>query len=314
MTLSSKLAALNPAQQQAVSADPGHALVLAGAGSGKTSVITRKIAWLIQECGIPPARIAAVTFTNKAAREMKTRVSALLKGKESKGLTVSTFHTLGLNILRRDGHLLGYKKGFSIFDADDSLSLIRELMKDGSARAKGAAEKIQWTISAWKNALTTPEEAVAQAAGDQTKAGAAFIYTEYTRNLLACNTLDFDDLILQPLRLLQAHPDALTQWQNRIHYLLVDEYQDTNACQYELVKLIVRPRNNMCRRQTITYALTGVRSGSNCGVDRTGFTTNQNGNITAAHELPTDEADFRCLGHSVRRFDGGYQTTRLNHT
>ncbi len=234
---------LNPRQKEAVRYISGPLLVLAGAGSGKTSVITRKIAWLIQECGIPPARIAAVTFTNKAAREMKTRVSALLKGKESKGLTVSTFHTLGLNILRRDGHLLGYKKGFSIFDADDSLSLIRELMKDGSARAKGAAEKIQWQISAWKNALATPEEAVALAAGDQTRAGAAFIYTEYTRNLLACNTLDFDDLILQPLRLLQTHPDTLTQWQNRIHYLLVDEYQDTNACQYELVKLIVRPRN-----------------------------------------------------------------------
>ncbi len=234
---------LNPRQKEAVRYISGPLLVLAGAGSGKTSVITRKIAWLIQECGIPPARIAAVTFTNKAAREMKTRVSALLKGKESKGLTVSTFHTLGLNILRRDGHLLGYKKGFSIFDADDSLSLMRELMKDGSARAKGAAEKIQWQISAWKNALTTPEEATAQAAGDQTKTGAAFIYTEYTRNLLACNTVDFDDLILQPLRLLQTHADALTQWQNRIHYLLVDEYQDTNACQYELVKLIVRPRN-----------------------------------------------------------------------
>jgi ATP-dependent DNA helicase Rep len=237
------LSELNPRQKEAVRYISGPLLVLAGAGSGKTSVITRKIAWLIQECGIPPARIAAVTFTNKAAREMKTRVSALLKGKESKGLTVSTFHTLGLNILRRDGHLLGYKKGFSIFDADDSLSLIRELMKDGSARAKGAAEKIQWQISAWKNALTTPEEATAQAAGDQTKTGGAFIYTEYTRNLLACNTLDFDDLILQPLRLLQSQPEALSQWQNRIHYLLVDEYQDTNTCQYELVKLIVRPRN-----------------------------------------------------------------------
>jgi ATP-dependent DNA helicase Rep len=237
------LSELNPRQKEAVRYISGPLLVLAGAGSGKTSVITRKIAWLIQECGIPPARIAAVTFTNKAAREMKTRVSALLKGKESKGLTVSTFHTLGLNILRRDGHLLGYKKGFSIFDADDSLSLIRELMKNGSASAKGAAEKIQWQISAWKNALITPEQSVVLAAGDQTKTGAASIYTEYTRNLLACNTLDFDDLILQPLRLLQSHPDTLTQWQHRIHYLLVDEYQDTNTCQYELVKLIVRPRN-----------------------------------------------------------------------
>ena len=138
---------LNPRQKEAVRHISGPLLVLAGAGSGKTSVITRKIAWLIQECGISPTRIAAVTFTNKAAREMKSRVAALLKGKESRGLTVSTFHTLGLTILRRDGHLLGYRKGFSIFDADDSLSLIRELLKDGSARSSGVAEKIQWQIS-----------------------------------------------------------------------------------------------------------------------------------------------------------------------
>ena len=251
---------LNPRQKEAVRYISGPLLVLAGAGSGKTSVITRKIAWLVQNCGIAPAHIAAVTFTNKAAREMKTRVSALLHGKELKGLTVSTFHTLGLNILRRDGHLLGYKKGFSIFDASDSLSLIRELFKDGSARAGGIAatardggstrnagavssEKIQWQISRWKNALVTPAQALIEATTDASQAAAAHIYSEYARNLLACNTVDFDDLILQPLRLLQTHPDTLTAWQNRIHYLLVDEYQDTNACQYELVKIIVHPRN-----------------------------------------------------------------------
>ena len=235
---------LNPRQKEAVRYISGPLLVLAGAGSGKTSVIARKIAWLVQGCGIAPAHIAAVTFTNKAAREMKTRVSALLQGKESKGLTVSTFHTLGLNILRRDGHLLGYKKGFSIFDASDSLALIRELLKDGSARGGASKdEKIQWQISRWKNALATPEQALIEAATDATQATAAHIYSEYARNLLACNTVDFDDLILQPLRLLQAHPDTLTAWQNRIHYLLVDEYQDTNTCQYELVKLLVHPRN-----------------------------------------------------------------------
>ena len=235
---------LNPRQKEAVRYISGPLLVLAGAGSGKTSVIARKIAWLVQECGIAPAHVAAVTFTNKAAREMKTRVSALLQGKESKGLTVSTFHTLGLNLLRRDGHLLGYKKGFSIFDASDSLALIRELLKDGSTRGSASKdEKIQWQISRWKNALATPEQALIEAATDATQATAAHIYSEYARNLLACNTVDFDDLILQPLRLLQAHPDTLTAWQNRIHYLLVDEYQDTNTCQYELVKLLVHPRN-----------------------------------------------------------------------
>jgi ATP-dependent DNA helicase Rep len=230
------LSELNPRQKEAVRYISGPLLVLAGAGSGKTSVITRKIAWLIQECGVAPRHIAAVTFTNKAAREMKARVAGLLQSKDTKGLTISTFHTLGLNILRHDGHVLGYKKGFSISDASDGLSLLRDL-------SHGAAESMQWQISRWKNALVTPEQALAVAAGDSAQIAAARVYGEYVRNLLACNTLDFDDLILQPVRLLQEHPLLLEEWRNRIHYLLVDEYQDTNSCQYELVKMLVRPRN-----------------------------------------------------------------------
>ena len=243
---------LNTRQKEAVHYLDGPLLVLAGAGSGKTSVITRKLAWLIQECGIAPARIAAVTFTNKAAREMKTRVAELLKGSDSKGLAISTFHTLGLNILRKElaatspwmdevaraGSVRssGYKPGFSIHDSEDSLTLIRENLRGN----KGVApESVQWQISAWKNALLNPEQAAAESPGDTLSATAARVYAEYQRSLKAFNALDFDDLILQPVHLLSDHPEVRARWQQQVRYLLVDEYQDTNAGQYQLVKLLV---------------------------------------------------------------------------
>ena len=227
---------LNARQKEAVRYIDGPLLVLAGAGSGKTSVITRKIAWLIQECGISPARIAAVTFTNKAAREMRTRVADLLKGTDAKGLAISTFHTLGLTILRKELAACGYKPGFSIHDSEDSLNLIRESLRGH----KGVTpESVQWQISAWKNALLSPEQAAAGSDGDMLLSTSARVYAEYQRSLKAFNALDFDDLILQPVHVLRDHPEVRARWQTQVRYLLVDEYQDTNAGQYELVKLLV---------------------------------------------------------------------------
>ncbi|MEW6646699.1 MAG: DNA helicase Rep [Pseudomonadota bacterium] len=231
---------LNPRQHEAVRYIDGPLLVLAGAGSGKTRVITQKIAWLIQSCGISPQHIAAVTFTNKAAREMKERAGKLLQGKESRGLRVSTFHTLGLDIIRREGKHLGYKPSFSIFDATDSGNLIKELLRKENVN-EDLLKELQQQISRWKNAFTTPEQAVTLASSDG-EMRAARIYGEYNRHLKAYNALDFDDLIMLPVLLFMQQPEVLEHWQNRIRYLLVDEYQDTNATQYQLVKLLVGAR------------------------------------------------------------------------
>ncbi|WJW75418.1 DNA helicase Rep [Thiohalobacter sp. IOR34] len=229
---------LNPRQREAVRHVDGPLLVLAGAGSGKTRVITRKIAYLIQEQGIDARRITAVTFTNKAAREMRERVGRLLAGNSGRGLTVSTFHTLGLNILRREHTRLGFKAGFSIFDSQDSGHLISELVK--KARLSADPDPLRWQISTWKNDLVLPEEALALA-GDNLQLAAAQVYAEYQRHLKAYNAFDFDDLILQPVLLLRSDAETRERWQNRIRHLLVDEYQDTNMAQYELVRQLVGP-------------------------------------------------------------------------
>ena len=228
---------LNPRQQEAVEYISGPLLVLAGAGSGKTSVITRKIAYLVKECGIRAQHIIAVTFTNKAAREMKERVGQLLRGPDARGLTVSTFHNLGLNIIRKEHQRLGYKPGFSIFDQQDATALITDLMhKDYGA--EDGIEGIQAQISNWKNDLILPDEALAKAKTPQEQT-AASVYMHYQRTLKAYNAVDFDDLILIPVVLFRDNPDVLEKWQFRIRYMLVDEYQDTNASQYLLVKMLV---------------------------------------------------------------------------
>jgi ATP-dependent DNA helicase Rep len=231
---------LNPRQQEAVNYISGPLLVLAGAGSGKTSVITRKIAYLIQQCGIRAQYICAVTFTNKAAREMKERVSSLLRGGEGKGLTVSTFHNLGLNIIRKEYAKLGYKPGFSIFDEGDIKALLSDIMQKEYSGDDGADE-IKSYIGNWKNDLILPEEALAKARNPKEQT-AAVVYLHYQRTLKAYNAVDFDDLILLPVKLFQDNPDVLEKWRNRIRYMLVDEYQDTNASQYLLVKLLVQDR------------------------------------------------------------------------
>ncbi len=229
---------LNSSQQEAVRYIDGPCLVLAGAGSGKTRVITRKIAHLIRRGIHEPRHITAVTFTNKAAREMKARVGELLRNDNSRGLTVSTFHNLGLNMLRREHKLIGYKPGFSLFDAEDSAALLRELLRKHELEETLAANSVQWQISDWKNALLTPAAARSEA-DDATQLYASVLYEEYQRSLKAYNAVDFDDLIGLPVFLLRDHPECLQRWRGRIRYLLVDEYQDTNGAQYELVKLLV---------------------------------------------------------------------------
>jgi ATP-dependent DNA helicase Rep len=228
---------LNPRQLEAVRAVDGHVLVLAGAGSGKTSVITHKIAHLINDHGIAPKHIAAVTFTNKAAREMRTRVGAIISREQTRSLTISTFHTLGLSIIRKECGALGFKPGFSIFDAEDSLGLIRELMRSDFSADKKLAEQVQWQISRWKNELAEPDsDSLADEAIART---AARVYPEYLRHLKAYNAVDFDDLIRLPVLLFRQQPEILQRWRSRYRYLLIDEYQDTNSSQYELVRQLV---------------------------------------------------------------------------
>jgi ATP-dependent DNA helicase Rep len=232
---------LNPRQQAAVNYIDGPLLVLAGAGSGKTRVITSKIAHLINRCAMDPRSITAVTFTNKAAREMKQRITSMIGRDNGAGPAISTFHTLGLNIIRRELKRLGYKAGFSIFDQQDSDTLLKELLRKENLGDESELNAIQWTISGWKNDLISPEQALS-GAQDELQAGKARLYAAYQRNLKAFNAVDFDDLIRLPVTLFRQHPDALETWQNRIRYLLVDEYQDTNQAQYELVKQLVGVR------------------------------------------------------------------------
>ncbi|MBP0047154.1 DNA helicase Rep [Marinobacterium sp. AK62] len=234
---------LNPRQREAVHYIGGPLLVLAGAGSGKTSVITRKIAWMVREAGFEARRIAAVTFTNKAAREMKERVGQLLQGGESRGLTVSTFHNLGLSIIRRERKHLGLKSGFSLFDDQDSKALLRDLLLQNDEDTDQLNE-IQHRISNWKNDMVTPDQVLAAAEGPaDILAGHA--YEAYERHLRAYNAVDFDDLILLPVQLFSDHPEVLERWQRRIQYLLVDEYQDTNLSQYRLVRQLVGHRGGL---------------------------------------------------------------------
>lgn len=230
------MSSLNSRQKEAVHYISSPLLVLAGAGSGKTSVITRKIAYLIQQCGMKAHHIVAVTFTNKAAKEMKARVASLLRRGEGRGLTVATFHNLGLTIIRKEYQILGYKPGFSIFDEADVKSLLSELMHKEYAGDDGIDEAIN-KISNWKNSLVLPEEAI-KLARNPTEQMLAQLYVHYQRLLKAYNAVDFDDLILLPVRLFQQNDTLLARWRNKIRYLLVDEYQDTNASQYILIKLL----------------------------------------------------------------------------
>ena len=229
---------LNAPQREAVLHVDGPCLVLAGAGSGKTRVITQKIAHLITERGYHARQIAALTFTNKAAAEMRQRVGALLEAKASRGLTVSTFHALGLQILRQEAGCIGLRPRFSILSADDA----RGILQDVSASTDPAhAKRLQNRISLWKNALLSPDGAEREAA-DAEAAIDARAYRGYQATLRAYHAVDFDDLIGRAVGLFEEHADVLYRWQSRLRYLLVDEVQDTNACQYRLLRLLAGAR------------------------------------------------------------------------
>lgn len=232
---------LNSQQQNAVEYTNGPCLVLAGAGSGKTRVIINKIAYLINNCGYSPKNIAALTFTNKAAREMKERVARSMGKPFSKGLIVSTFHTLGFDIIKREYRTLGYKSNITLFDQHDQLALLKELTEPYLKGDKDLLNQLLNTISNWKNDLILPKRAIAIAHGQKDTLFAQ-CYEQYYHQIRTYNALDFDDLIMLPTLLFQQYPDVQLRWQEKIHYLLVDEYQDTNTSQYELIKLLVGQR------------------------------------------------------------------------
>lgn len=229
---------LNPQQKAAVQYINGPLLVVAGAGTGKTTVITRKIAWLVRDYGISPRHIVTVTGTNKAARDMKSRVADLLNNPNSNELVISTFHMLGLKILRDHLDIIGYRPGFSIYDSEDSQSLLAKLLRGHSSSKSPLADAVQRQISLWKINLVTPADAPLSAGGETIQDAAARVYGEYERYLQAYHAMDVDDLTLKPVRLFQNHPEILEEWMKRQRYLLVDDYQNTNPCQHELVRLL----------------------------------------------------------------------------
>lgn len=232
------MSGLNPQQREAIHYLDGPLLVLAGAGSGKTRVITQKIAYLVQDCGFQPRNIAAITFTNKAAKEMQERIGKILSPAQAGELQISTFHSLGVRILREEAKALGYKPRFSIFDSADCAGILSEA---AGTVDKATVRILQSLISNWKNALVTPE-AARHLATDEHQKLAAHAYLSYEATLKAYQAVDFDDLIGLPVKLFSEHPEIADKWQNRLRYLLVDEYQDTNACQYQLLKLLTGVR------------------------------------------------------------------------
>lgn len=229
---------MNSRQREAVLYLDGPCLVLAGAGSGKTRVITQKIAYLLRECGYQARQVVALTFTNKAAREMGERVRQLVDAKMAKGLTVSTFHSLGLRFLREEARHVNLKPSFSILDANDGLAIIQELL---ATTDKSRLRAVQQNISLWKNALMGPD-AAERSAGSPSEAEAAKVYRSYSATLAAYQAVDFDDLIRLPAMLLETNSEVRQRWQARVHYMLIDEYQDTNVCQYRLVRMLTGQR------------------------------------------------------------------------
>ncbi len=235
---------LNPAQREAVELTGSPLLVLAGAGSGKTRVLTARLAHLITTHGLAPYRVLAVTFTNRAAHEMRNRVAALL-GREPRGLWIGTFHSLAARLLRREGHLLGFTPQFTIYDEDDRLALIKRLLERRNYPPKAHPPRlIQSIISGAKNRLEGPE--ALQEAGDRMSRIAAEVYADLTVTLARANAMDFDDLLLHPLTLFREHADRLGFYQDRFQAILVDEFQDTNRAQYLFVKQLAERHQGIC--------------------------------------------------------------------
>lgn len=239
------LQGLNPQQVQAVKTTEGPLLVIAGAGSGKTSVLTRRIAYLVEEKRVAPWNILAITFTNKAAKEMKEREVKLL-GDQAESIWMSTFHALCVRILRRDGHLIGYDRDFSIADPSEQVTLVKRILRQLDLDPKQYLPRnILSQISNAKNRLQTPKQYEESAVGPFEKV-VADVYKKYQSSLERDQILDFDDLIMQTLSLFEASPDTLAYYQQKFRYLLVDEYQDTNEAQYELCRLMADGYHNIC--------------------------------------------------------------------
>ena len=237
---------LNPKQKEAVLHTDGPLLILAGAGSGKTRVLTHRIAYLIEECGINPWNILAITFTNKAAGEMRERVDKLV-GFGAESIWVSTFHSTCVRILRRYIDRLGYDTNFTIYDSDDQKTLMKDICKYLQIDTKIYKEKsFLSAISKAKDECITPQEYELQAVGDYNKQKIAKVYWEYEKQLHANNALDFDDLLLKTVQLLQTQPDVLEYYQERFRYIMVDEYQDTNTVQFKLISILAKKYRNLC--------------------------------------------------------------------
>ena len=240
-----KLDSLNEMQKKAVVKTDGPLLVLAGAGSGKTKVLTTKIAYLIEQMHINPYNILAITFTNKAAREMKDRITNML-GMLSNSIQISTFHSFGLTIVRENAEKLDLKSNFTILDSEDSLTIIKKIMKDLNINAESVKPKyVKNQISGAKNELMGPLEYERFAMTEQEK-NVVKIYKVYQKRLLISNSVDFDDLLMMPIMLFRKNPDILERYQERFKYILIDEYQDTNEAQYTLVKMISSKYKNVC--------------------------------------------------------------------
>ncbi|HEU4557500.1 MAG TPA: UvrD-helicase domain-containing protein, partial [Longimicrobium sp.] len=239
------LSHLNPEQREAASHFEGPLLVLAGAGSGKTRVLTTRIAWMVDEMGVDPGSILALTFTNKAAGEMRERVRRAL-GREPAGMWIGTFHSVGVRILRRDATRLGWTPGFSVYDAEDADGLTKRIIRDTLKLdpKKFSPRAVHHAISAAKNELTGPD-AYAAGARDPFERVVADVYPLYQQALRDANAFDFDDLLVKPVELFRAHPEVLRRYRDRFHFVLVDEYQDTNQAQYAFLRLIVGDKSNL---------------------------------------------------------------------
>lgn len=245
MVIKMKLDSLNEMQKKAVVKTDGPLLVLAGAGSGKTKVLTTKIAYLIEQMHINPYNILAITFTNKAAREMKDRITNML-GMLANSIQISTFHSFGLTIVRENAEKLDLKSNFTILDSEDSLTIIKKIMKDLNINAESVKPKyVKNQISGAKNELMSPLEYERFAMTEQEK-NVVEIYKVYQKRLLISNSVDFDDLLMMPIMLFRKNPDILERYQERFKYILIDEYQDTNEAQYTLVKMISSKYKNVC--------------------------------------------------------------------
>ena len=237
---------LNEQQKLGVFTTEGPVLILAGAGSGKTRVLTHRVAYLIEEKGVAPYHIMAITFTNKAAGEMRERIDSMI-GMGSESIWVSTFHSSCVRILRRFADRLGYANSFTIYDTDDSKTLMKDICKRLEIDTKIYKEKTFLNvISSAKNELISPEEFAQNAAGDFNKTRQAQVYREYQARLKANNAMDFDDLIMKTVELLKFDTEVRNFYQEKFHYIMVDEYQDTNTAQFELVRLLASGRENLC--------------------------------------------------------------------